>query len=131
MKRYLPSLLLAAFCGNALAAPIPIGPGTLSYTQNFDGLASEVNNNPAVTLWADDSTIPGWLLYRAGNNLAPLGFAGGFDTYFVSDGTAAPNTAPLGHGFYSLGLASATERALGMCPTTAQGELSAMVIFQN
>src|SRR5436190_639111 len=131
MKRFLPLLLLSAFCGNALAAPIPIAPGSPVYSQNFNVLASEVNNNPGITTWADDSTIPGWWLYRAGTGGAPIGFAGAADTYYVADGTAPPNTAPLAHGFYSLGVASATERALGLCPTTAQGELSAIAVFQN
>jgi hypothetical protein len=132
MKKSLTLLLSAALSGSAFAAPVPIGPGSLVYSQNFNALAVDINNNPAITTWADDATIPGWWLYRAGNTAgAPIGLAGAFETYYVADGNAAPNTAPLAHGFYSNGLASAPDRSLGFCPTTAQGELSAILILQN
>ncbi len=129
----LPILLcLAVISSSAPAAPIALSPGNFIYTQNFDILAMDANNGVATSTWADDSTIPGWSWYRAGNTVgAPPGLAGAAFTYYVADGTAPPNTAPLAHGFYSVGVAASADRGMGFSPTTGQGELSAIVIFQN
>ncbi|HEX2747790.1 MAG TPA: hypothetical protein VHM91_07320 [Verrucomicrobiales bacterium] len=131
MKTYLPAVTAAAFCGVAAASPIPVNSGALVYTQNFDTLPTESNNAAASSFWTDDSTLNGWSFYTAGNSVTPTGPAGLSYTYYVSDGSAPPQTLPLQHGFYSLGAIASTDRALGLCPTTALGELSAMVIFQN
>jgi hypothetical protein len=130
MKKFLPLLISTAICGSALAAPIDVGPGSLVYSQNFDALAIGTNNNVAATTWSDDLTIPGWWFYHAGPTTV-AGLAGANSTYYVSDGAAPPNTAPLAHGFYSLGLSANTDRSMGLCPTTNLGELSAIVIFHN
>ncbi|HWB03280.1 MAG TPA: hypothetical protein VG796_09670 [Verrucomicrobiales bacterium] len=131
MKSYLPALIAASLCGTAAAVPIELSAGALTYSQNFDALASAPNNNPAVSQWADDSTIQGWSWYVAGNAVTPTGLAGPTYTYYVGDGNAAPQTAPLAHNFYSLGIADQPDRALGMSSTTGLGELSAILIFQN
>src|SRR6187402_876895 len=117
---------LALIPGICAAAPISIPAGGLVYTQNFNSLATATNNGTASTPWSDDSTIPGWWLYRAGNGTPP-GFAGTGFPYRVGDGTVAPT---LGQ-FYSMGAAGSTDRALASPSTTAQGGLSAMVVFQN
>jgi hypothetical protein len=109
-----------------IAVPIAIPDGGLVYTQNFNTLANAVNTGNSLTPWTDDSTLPGWWLYRAGNG-TPLGFAGDAYTYRVSNGATSMN----GGEFFSLGDAGSTERALGNPSSTAQGELSAIVIFQN
>jgi hypothetical protein len=110
----------------AVAAPVPIPDGGLVYTQNFNTLANAANGGNSLTPWSDDATLPGWWLYRAGNG-TPLGFAGNAYIYRVSNGTTSMN----GGEFFSLGDAGSTERALGNPSSTAQGELSAIVIFQN
>jgi hypothetical protein len=118
--------LLVILQGVALAAPIPIPAGGLVYSQDFDNLATTTNNGNSTTPWADDSTIPGWWLYRAGNG-TPTGFAGAAYTYRVADGTAGLTVGQ----FQSMGANGSTERALGNPSTTAQGELSAIAVFQN
>lgn len=132
MKTFLCLVLLAAaLSGPGVAAPIVIPAGGMIYTQNFDSLANATNNGNSVTPWADDSTIPGWWLFRAGNAavvpvVAPA-FVGSAHTYVVCDGTA---NAAVGN-FQSLGAAGSTDRALGNASTKNRGELSAIVIFQN
>ena len=124
-------LLLPALAATAAAAPIEIGNGVLSYTQNFDSLPSAANNGVAGTGWNDDTTLNGWLLYRTGTAATPLGYAGTGFTWYVSDGSVAPTVAPLAHGFHSSGASTSADRVMGLCPTTAQGELSAILILHN
>jgi len=118
--------LAAAFVLPAAAAPIAIPDGGLIYRQNFNTLASAVNGGNSTTPWADDATLPGWWLYRAGNG-TPLGFVGASYTYRVSSGA----TSMSGGNFFSLGAAGSTDRALGNPSSTDQGELSAILVFQN
>ncbi len=114
--------------GTALAAAIPLsGVGVEHYTQNFDTLASAPNNGATTAGWTNDSTIPGWWLYRAGNGATVPGFAANNYLYRVADGTLAPT---LGE-FASMGAADNTDRALAAPATTTQGELSSIVVFQN
>ncbi len=120
------SALVLAHALSAAAAPIAIPDAGLVYVQDFNSLANAINGGDSLTAWSDDATIPGWWLYRAGNG-TPLGFAGNAYTYRVSNGATSMN----GGDFFSLGDAGSTERALGHPSSTAQGELSAIVIFQN
>lgn len=118
--------MLALLSGLCPAAPISIPAAGLTYTQNFNTLANAANNGNSTTPWADDSTIPGWWLYRAGNG-TPLGFVGNAYTYRVASGSATLS----GGEFFSLGASGSTERALGNPSSTAQGELSAIAVFHN
>lgn len=133
MKTTLP--LTAVFLGFGLlplgAAPISI-PGAFTYTQNFDVLASTPNNAAATTFWNDDSTIPGWYLFRAYNAANAGIFAPPNYDYWVSDGVYATTTTitPTGH-FYSIGEVGDPDRALGAVPISAQGEFSALAVFKN
>ena len=85
----LPALALFSIpLASALAAPIPIT-GSTHYLQDFNNLVSTGANNSATSsAWADDSTIPGWWLFRAGNG-TPTGFAGATYLYRISDGAIA------------------------------------------
>ena len=125
--------LTAAFLGAlataAPAAPIPIT-GSMNYRVDFNVLSGTsttgANNSPTTVAWSDDATIPGWWLYRAGNG-TPIGFAGASYLYRISDGGISPNTG----WFYSAGADGDPDRMLAAVPITAQGELSAIAVFQN
>ena len=125
-RTLLSAALPALLTGFAAAAPVVIPSAGLVYAQNFNTLATAANNGNATTPWADDSTLPGWFLYRAGNGTPP-GFAGASYVYRVADGSAAPSVGI----FHSMGAAGNTDRALGSPSTTGQGELSAIAVFQN
>ncbi|MEN9283680.1 MAG: hypothetical protein RLZZ179_1173 [Verrucomicrobiota bacterium] len=122
-------LTLTAAAAAVSAAPIAIS-GTTEYTENFNALAATsstgANNAATPTPWADDTTIPGWWLYRAGNG-TPTGFVGAAYAYRVSDGAINPTTG----WFYSAGITGDPDRMLAAVPITAQGELSAIAVFQN
>lgn len=122
-------LALTAAAATVSAAPIAIS-GTTEYTENFNALAATsstgANNAATPTPWADDTTIPGWWLYRAGNG-TPTGFVGAAYAYRVSDGAINPTTG----WFYSAGITGDPDRMLAAVPITAQGELSAIAVFQN
>lgn len=123
----LPALALFSIpLASALAAPIPIT-GSTHYLQDFNNLVSTGANNSATSsAWADDSTIPGWWLFRAGNG-TPTGFAGATYLYRISDGAISPSTG----WFYSSGINGDPDRTLAAVPITAQGEHSAIIVFQN
>jgi hypothetical protein len=74
-----------------------------TYTQSFDGLASDEQNNPHA--WANDSTIEGWNLFRitSKDNSTPVAV----NSLDASDGTSDSGR------FYSFGAAGSGERALG------------------
>ena len=78
----------------ALAAPIPLTPSSLTYSQNFDSLAN--SGSPA---WTNDSTLEGWYL---GTDAIPV-----VSTYLVGTGSGTAG------GFYSFGSSGSTDRALG------------------
>ena len=118
--------LPALLTGSAAAAPVAIPAAGLVYSQNFNALAAAPNNGNASALWTDDGTLPGWFLYRAGNG-SPPGFAGTSYTYRVADGSVAPSVGI----FQSMGGGGNADRALGAPSTTAQGEMSAIAVFQN
>jgi hypothetical protein len=126
------ALLLTA---PATHAAIPL-PGSMVYTQAFDNLATTNNGSTSATTWADDSTIPGWILYTAGDGTAtnPMGPVGAAYTYRVSNGIAgvgnAGGLADTGH-FYSIGALAGTDRAIGAVPITGKGEHSVFVVFEN
>jgi len=90
---------LVAVLGMATAAFGQLSYSTVggSYSQNFDSLANTGTGN----VWANDSTLPGWFLFR---QPAP-GTA--ITTYNANDGSS--NTG----NFYSYGSANSSERALG------------------
>lgn len=128
-----PSLLLLSLAAlpSAWAAPIAV-PGALVYQQDFNVLASTPNNGTSLTPWADDSTIPGWFIYRAGNGLTVQGFAGAAYNYRVSDGIYATAATLTNTGWiYSIGEADNVDRSIGAVPITAQGEMSTIGVFQN
>ena len=128
MKRFLCLLAVSASLPDlSTAAPVNLTAAGLTYTQNFDGLASATNNGNAVTTWADDSTLPGWWLYKAGSGTPP-GFVGNAYTYRVADG--ATNTQGGGE-FFSIGASGSNDRALSNPASTTPGELSAMVVFRH
>jgi hypothetical protein len=85
----------AALAGSASAAVQYATPGS-TYSQNFDTLVTS-----GTAAWANDSTLPGWVLYR---QPAP-GTA--ITTYTAGDGSSNAGA------FYSFGTGSNAERALG------------------
>ena len=125
----LASAILGTIATTAPAAPVPIT-GSMVYQVDFDVLSATSttggNNAASTTAWADDATIPGWWLFRAGNG-TPTGFAGATYLYRISDGGINPTTG----WFYSAGAAGDPDRMLAAVPITAQGELSAIAVFQN
>lgn len=94
-KRLLALAALAAASVSAQAA-IQLTDGNLSYSQDFNTLAS--SGTTAVT-WLNDSTLQGWSLFNS------TGAA--ITSYIVS--TGASNTG----SFASFGAAGSTDRALG------------------
>ncbi len=133
--RQLGKFLLAATAFLALqptlAAPVAIT-GPIEYTQDFNVLATTTNRTTSTTPWADDATVPGWFLMRAGATNA--GLVGAAYTYRVSDGQSglanAGGLADTGH-FYSMGALGNVDRGLGAVPISAQGEFSVVAVFQN
>ncbi len=130
-RTFLTGLGVACAAASVSAAPIEIT-GTMTYSQNFDVLASATDGSTSVTTWADETTLPGWVLWKAGPTLAgPVGAA---YTYRVSSGIASLGNASgltdTGH-FYSIGEAGSSDRALGSVPITGAGEHSCIAIFQN
>lgn len=83
---------LLGLAGAVSAVPISLSTPTGTYTQNFDALTT--------TSWENGVTLEGWYLYRAP---AP-GSA-------VS--TIALSAGPSSGGFYSMGAAGSSDRALG------------------
>jgi len=118
--------MLTLLQGASPGAPVIIPAGGLTYMQNFDNLSTTTNNNNTTVPWADDGTIPGWWLYRAGNG-TPTGFAGASYVYRVADGLAAITVGQ----FQSMGANGSADRALGNPSTTGQGEMAAIAVFQN
>lgn len=94
-------VVVAAFAAAvplASQAAISITSTAFSYTQDFDTLAS---TNSASLPWTNDSTLPGWSLFRQ-----PLpGTA--LTTYGADNGSSTAGS------FYSYGTNGSTERALG------------------
>ena len=100
-----PKILMFAFATSLLAAmatdaAISVNSAAYTYSQNFDTLAS-IGSTIGQVAWANDSTLPGWSLYR---QPAP-GTA--LTTYSVDPGTSTLSA------FYSYGAGGSTERALG------------------
>lgn len=93
------SLAFLAAMVSVSAAAIDYSSIGSTYTQNFDALASSGTDIP----WSNDSTIPGWSLFRVTSDTnhapVPLSF------YDASDGSASDGR------FYSLG--NNADRALG------------------
>lgn len=112
----------------ATAAPIPLT-GSAHYLQDFNVLATATNTFTSTTTWADDSTIPGWSLYKASTGLVGAAY-----TYRVSNGLPGQGNAgglvDTGH-FYSIGALNDPGRALGAVPITGQGEHSVIAVFEN
>lgn len=112
-----PALTLAALAALrpvALAAPVSITSGSLTYTQSFDSLG------PASVAWDNDSTIPGWDVQINNGSTAN------------SNAQAADGSAILS-GLLNLGSTGAPDRALGS-KATGTGNLANIayaVSFQN
>jgi hypothetical protein len=103
----------------------------MHYTQDYNALSSTsttgLANGLAASTWTDDSTIPGWYIFRAKNAANAGVFAGTGLQYRVNDGTVIHNTGWV----YSMGALNAPNRALGYVPITGDGEYSAIAVFQN
>jgi hypothetical protein len=140
VKKFVLPSLLAALAGIASAAPIALT-GTMHYTQDFNTLPSSPDNDYAGVDWSDDTTIPGWFFFLAGNGTAQTGIPGFANTAFdyrVTDGNlqAGQTNGLINTGwFYSMGTLigtpTETDRALGTVPITAKGEMSYLAVFQN
>ena len=96
MRRFLcvalPLLLSLIGGGNGAKAQISLTSGVLSYTQNFNTLATA-----GVAAWANNTTVPGWY-----SNVSSY-----------SAGAGSSNTGAL----YSFGASGVAERALGSVAT--------------
>lgn len=112
----------------------------MHYTQDFNAFPALPDNNLATAApWSDDTTLPGWYFYRAGNGAgSTIGFAGNNFPWRVTDGSLQANQTNnlINTGwFYSMGTPTGSpengDRALGVVPITAQGELSYLAVFQN
>ncbi len=110
-------LILAALAvchSTALAAPISITAGSLSYTQDFNSLGT------ASVPWTNDSTIPGW-------------YAQIFNGTTATGSAQAADGAAVLSGLLNLGTAAAADRALGS-KATGTGNIANIayaVSFQN
>lgn len=69
-----------------------------SYAETFDSLP---NSGTAATTWANDSTLPGWSLFRRPSPGTPLSL--------ITPGTGSSNAG----AFYSFGVSGDSDRALG------------------
>jgi|GEM_PF-5231122 len=126
VQRWSLCLALAALTGISHAA-IPIS-GTTHYMADFDDLfmPSSPSNVPSDTPWADNSTIPGWWFYYTGNAPGAGSFGGNSFAYTGSDGAFIPI-----YTLNSMGSAGSPDRAFATPATTARGEQSGIVVFQN
>jgi len=84
-----------------LSAQIPYASAGSVYSQDFDSLAASGTGNA----WANDTTLPGWSLFRVTSNSDPTPVA--ITTY--NAGTGSLNSG----AFYSYGSSGSGERALG------------------
>ena len=105
--------LLAVFAAIPSARSQIVVPGSMTYTQNFDGLGT------ATVAWSDGVTIPGWFAGINANVTADGNLT-------VSDGT---NGALL--GLLNLGTGVTADRALGSKVTGATANIAFGVLFQN
>ena len=105
---------LAVLPSAALAGPVSITAGSLTYTQDFDSLGT------ASAAWTNDSTIPGWFAQ--------------INSGATATGSAqAANGTVILSGLLNLGTAAAPDRALGS-KATGTGNLANIayaVSFQN
>lgn len=129
MNRILFTSLCCAIAATAHAAPIGVS-GSMTYTQDFNVLASATDGTTSTSTWADDTTLPGWTLWKAGPTSA--GAVGAAYTYRVSSGIPGLGNTLVDTGhFYSIGAPGAADRALGSVPITGAGEHSCIVMFEN
>jgi hypothetical protein len=92
---------LAAWSSSGFSAINVSSIGPSGYLQNFDTLGSTGLEHP----WVNDSTLPGWSLFRVTSNVNSTPVA--LTKYLVNDGTVDAGR------FYSFGTGSASDRALG------------------
>jgi uncharacterized repeat protein (TIGR01451 family) len=110
------ALMLATASGTL--AQVSVNPGDTQYTQSFDTLG---NVAPGPDPWTNNSTIPGWYLFAAGNtDLENLGI-------IHRVGTGSSNSG----GIYSFGLASDTNRTLGFLGSTTAFRMVGGLVLQN
>ena len=112
-----------AFAAAALSAvastdaAIIVGPGGITYSENFDSLPTSL---AAPVPWEDDSTLPGW--YAAYTTTV----AKAFTTSAGGNGTGQ---------LYSFGSVNsvngASDRALGSVATSATGSIRHGIVFLN
>lgn len=133
MKRTLhPSLaalctLLGGQAAFAAQSIVPAG-GTYVYNQNFNTLymPGAAGNVAATPTWADNTTLPNWFFYYAGNAANAGTAAGASLAWFGADGSAAPNLT-----INSVGTASNSDRAFAYPSTGSRGEQAGIIVFQN
>lgn len=129
MNRILFSGLCTAIAATVHAAPVGVT-GSMTYTQDFNVLASATDGTTSTSTWTDDTTLPGWTLWKAGPTLA--GAVGANYTYRVSSGIPGLGNTLVDTGhFYSIGAPGAVDRALGSVPITGAGEHSCILMFEN
>lgn len=97
------ALLAGSTAHNRALAAISYSTEGAVYQQSFNTLSSTNNTSSS---WANDTTIPGWNLYRVTSSSDPTPAA--VTTYFTSNGA----TLNIG-SFLSFGIASNSDRALG------------------
>jgi hypothetical protein len=111
------TLALVAFAGAAQAqitsgnSPSVYTASSITYSQNFNGLASNGTNNT----WTQNSTVLGWRSFYANSGSGTVGArdnAGSGSTPYVADNGGIANQASL----FSYGTSGTTERALGAVP---------------
>jgi hypothetical protein len=93
--------IAAALLSLPLSAQIPYASAGSVYSQDFDSLAASGTGNA----WVNDTTLPGWSLFRVTSNSDPTPAA--ITTY--NAGTGSLNSG----AFYSYGSSGSGERALG------------------
>lgn len=92
-------------------AAVSVTSAAFTYAQSFDSLAATGS-----TAWTNDATLAGWSLFRAsGSSLA------------VTAGTGSSNAG----GFYSFGVGTQSDRALGSVASGSTGTLSYVLALTN
>jgi hypothetical protein len=123
------AVVVAALTVRASAAHPIIPTGlTYVYSQDFNGLATTgaSGNVAASPSWGDNATVPNWWFYAAGGAVGGGVFAGSNFPYWCANG-ATTSTFTLN----SQGSAGSADRAFSAPSTSAKGEQSGIVIFQN
>ena len=101
MNRIIVFLAVVLHSNCSVLADITYGTNGATYSQNFDSLAATGTSN----IWANDSTISGWHLFRRTSSADTTPVA-------VTEYDSGPGTSTTGK-FWSFGLVSNSDRVLG------------------